>query len=314
MALKDKVFTDIYLDVAGAMISGVPNTSDPIPAEEEDMPEILALRAECDRLASENPQREDFPMRLNDTSYRASRMKTIKSTIFVLRRQSETIVALDKLGLPAAFVEFMMRPKMTGLLVVSGAFGQGKSTTASSLVAARIGAYGGVAVTVEEPPEAPLHGTHGVGVCYQTWVEPGQFGHACRQAARWAPSIIFLGEIRDAETAIEALRASINGKLVICTAHADNPAMALERIVALANGIDGASTEDILSMLSSGLAGVLHQKLESSGARKQLMVDSLFVDAEDGTAIKASIRLKKFDQLKNIALQQKNRMRMGKTA
>ncbi|MFC6281233.1 ATPase, T2SS/T4P/T4SS family [Polaromonas aquatica] len=307
MALKDLIFSDLYLGVSDAWISGVPGTSDPVATPPEDVPEVMKLREACDEYRAKNPEREDFPIRYADVSYRASVMTTIDEVVYVLRRLSEKIASIAELGIPPGFVEMMMRPKLTGLFIISGTFGQGKTTTASALLASRIGKYGGVAITVEEPPEMPLHGRHGEGVCYQTWVQRGGFGHACRQAARWAPSIIFLGEIRDSETALEALRASINGKLVICTAHADNPAMAIERIFALACA-DGSSPDDVLGMLASGLTAVIHQKLESTGSRRQLILDPLFMTAEDGQGARNIIRQRKFDQLKSIGQLQKNRM------
>jgi twitching motility protein PilT len=307
MALKDLSFSDIYLGANGAWISGMPGTSDPVAAPIGDLTEVLALRGACDQHRVDNPDREDFPLRFGDISYRTSVMKTINEVVFVLRRLSEKIASITELGIPPVFVEMMMRPGLTDLFVISGTFGQGKTTTASSLVASRIGRFGGVAITVEEPPEMPLHGRHGEGVCYQTWVERGGLGHACRQAARWAPSIIFLGEIRDAETAIEALRASINGKLVICTAHADNCAMAIERIFALANA-DNASADDVLGMLATGLTAVVHQKLESTGLRRQLTLDPLFMTNEDAQGARNIIRQRKFDQLKSLVQLQKNRM------
>lgn len=307
MALKELTFSDIYLGSNGAWFSGVPGTSDPVAAPPGNENEILNLRVACDDYRAANPQRDDFPLRHADISYRASIMHTISDDVFVLRRLSETIAPITALGIPPVFVEMMMQPKLSGLFVISGTFGQGKTTTASSLVASRISKYGGVAITIEEPPEMPLHGRHGEGVCYQTWVDRGGFGHACRQAARWAPSIIFLGEIRDAETAIEALRASINGRLVICTAHADNCAMAIERIFALAN-TDSASADDILGMLATGLTAVVHQKLENTGSRKQLMLDPLFMTTDDAQGARNIIRQRKFDQLKSLVQLQKNRM------
>lgn len=307
MALNKITFSDIYLGVHGAWLSGVPGTSDPVAAPVEDAQEIANLRVQCEKYNTENPQREDFTLRWGDISYRVSVMRTILETVFVLRRLSETIAPISTLGIPPLFVEMMMRPKLSGLFVISGTFGQGKTTTASSLVAARIGRYGGVAITIEEPPEMPLHGRHGEGVCYQTWVERGGFAHACRQAARWAPSIIFLGEIRDSETAIEALRASINGRLVICTAHADNPAMAIERIFALAN-TENASSDDVLSMLATGLAAIVHQRLENAGNRRQLFLEPLFLTSDDAHGIRNIIRQRKFDQLKSIITLQKNKM------
>jgi Tfp pilus assembly pilus retraction ATPase PilT len=307
MALKDLTFSDIYLGTDGAWISGVPGTTDPVAASPDDLAEVLALRGVCEQFRLAKPEREDFPLRHGGVSYRASVMNTIVEVVFVLRRLSEKIASIAELGIPPVFVEMMMRPSLTGLFVISGTFGQGKTTTASSLVASRISKFGGVAITVEEPPEMPLHGKHGDGVCYQTWVDRGGFGHACRQAARWAPSIIFLGEIRDAETAIEALRASINGKLVICTAHADNCAMAIERIFALAN-TDGGSPDDVLGMLATGLTAVVHQKLESTGLRRQLTLDPLFMTTEDAQGARNIIRQRKFDQLKSLVQLQKNRM------
>lgn len=307
MALKDLIFSDAYIGHK-AWLSGVPGTKDPVLAPEVDWPEVVDLREACEKYRALNTEREDFPLRHGGISYRASVMLTIDETVFVLRRLSETITPIADLGIPPVFVEMMMDPTLTGLFIISGPFGQGKTTTASALVAARIGKFGGVAVTIEEPPEMPLHGRHGEGVCYQTWVDRGGFGHACRQAARWAPSIIFLGEIRDPETAIEALRASINGKLVICTAHADNCAMTIERVFALANGSEGASPDDILGMLATGLAAVVHQKLENTGSRKQLILDPLFLNGEDGPGARNIIRQRKFDQLKSVIQLQKNRM------
>lgn len=313
MALKDLVFTDIYVGATGAWLSGVPGTSDPVAASAQDEVEVTELRAACAEYREQHPEREDFPLRKRDVSYRASVLRSISETVFVLRRLSDRITPIGELGFPPVLVNMMMRPKLSGLFVISGTFGQGKTTTASSLVVTRIAKFGGVAITVEEPPEMPMEGRHGEGVCYQHWVEKGGFAHACRQVARWAPSIIFLGEVRDAETALEALRASINGKLVVCTTHADNPAMAIERIFALASS-EGASAEDVLGMLATGLTAVVHQRLESgtgANARRQLTLDPLFMIGEEAQGARNTIRQRKFDQLKNLVQLQKNNMIVG---
>jgi Tfp pilus assembly pilus retraction ATPase PilT len=315
MALKEITFSDIYLGEAGAWLSGVPGTSDPVAAPEKDAEEVKDLRTACEEYREKHPEREDFPLRHGDLSYRASVMRSINEIVYVLRRVSDKITPITELGIPPVFVEMMMSPKLSGLFVISGTFGQGKTTTASSLVVSRIAKFGGVAVTVEEPPEMPMEGRHGEGVCYQTWVERGGFGHACRQVARWAPSVIFLGEIRDAETALEALRASINGKLVVCTAHADNCAMALERIFALAS-VEGAAAEDVLSMLATGLVAVVHQRFEpaSQNGRRQLTLEPLFMTPEDAQGARSLIRQRKFEQLKNLVNLQRNRMIVGRMA
>lgn len=315
MSLKGLTFTDVYLGTGGfALLAGVPDTTDPVQPGEEHKAEVVSLREACDTYYRDNGERQDFPLRFGDISYRVSVMKTIDELVFVLRRLSDSLVPLAQLGIPAMMVQQMMDKALRGLFIISGTFGNGKTTTASSYVQARLAQYGGIAVTIEDPPEMPLHGRHGDGVCYQTWAERGEFAFSCRQAARWAPSIIFLGEIRDSETAIEALRASINGKLVICTAHADYPAMAIERVFALANGDgEGGTSDDVLSMLSTGLAGVLHQRLEKAGTRMQLMVDTLFMTEEDGPGARMQIRQRNFGQLKSVSQLQKNRLLLGRT-
>ena len=201
--------------------------------------------------------------------------------------------------------ESVMQPKLSGLVVVAGSFGQGKTTTASSIVASRLKQYGGVGVTIEDPPEMPLEGAHGKGVCYQTWVAQGGFGAGCRQAARWAPSIIFLGEVRDEQAASEALRASINGGLVVCTTHADSVTMAIERLYALASG-SGGNPDDIASLLAGGLLCVLHQKLEGQPRRPK--IEFLWLGDQDNIGVRGMLRNRRFEQIQSEISMQVNRM------
>jgi twitching motility protein PilT len=221
---------------------------------------------------------------------------------------------LEDLNIHPSYINHLMEPHLSGLIVIAGAFGQGKTTTASALIAARLRRYGGVAVTIEDPPEMPLEGFHKEGVCYQTWVDQGEFGNSCRKAARYAPSIIFLGEVRDPESATEALRASINGRLVICTTHADSVTMAIERMSSLANGM-GAASDDIASLLANGLLCVMHQKLEG-GMTKRPKVEFLWLGGTDAEnrGVRHTIRLKKFDHLGSEITLQLNRMLMNARA
>jgi twitching motility protein PilT len=307
---KDLLFTDLYLGCDTSWISGIPGPIDLVCMPPEAVEEASNLRLLCEEFCREKPLTEDFPLKSNDVSFRVSVMNTITEKVFVLRKLSSAVASITSLGIPRSYINMMMAPDLTGLFIISGAYGQGKTTTASALVAARVATYGGVAVTIEDPPEIPLHGQHGDGICYQTWVGRGGFGHACRQVSRWTPSIIYLGEVRDAETAIEAMRAAINGKLVICTTHADNCSMAIERIFSLANN-ENSSADDILGMLATGLTAVVHQKLEKVGNKKQLTLEPLFITGEDAQGARNTIRLRKFDQLKSLIQLQKNRLLMS---
>lgn len=308
--LSDLVFSDIYLGQGASWLAGVPSKLDPVPAPAECIEELDSLRKKCDDFV-EAKRKDEFTVRGNGIAYRVSVMKTLNEIVYVLRRFPNEVPSINDLGIHPGYIKRLMSPRMTGLVVIAGAFGQGKTTTASSIMTARLSQYGGVGITVEDPPEMPLEGRHGEGVCYQTWVEQGGFGHACRQAARWAPSIIFLGEVRDGETAAEALRASINGRLVVCTTHADSVAMAVERLYSLANGVAGNS-EDTSSLLAAGLTAVVHQRLESdANGVKRPKIGFLWMGDDESKGVRNTIRQRRFDQIENEVMLQLNRMMMG---
>lgn len=302
--LKDIELKDIYLGREDSWLSGVSGTSDPIPAPEHCLEELRELRQKCDKFSA-STSRDEFAVRHNDTAYRVSILKSLGDSVYVLRRFPPFVPAIETLGIHQRYIARLMQPGISGLIIIAGAFGQGKTTTASSIIASRLSRFGGVAITIEDPPEMPLEGKHGEGVCYQTWADSGHFGKAVRKCARFAPSIIFLGEVRDAETAAEALRASINGRLVICTTHADSAPMAIERLYSLANGVAGNS-EDTASLLAGGLLCVLHQRLE--GEPKHPKVEFLWLGDEDSHGVRNTIRQRRFDQIASEITLQLNRM------
>lgn len=305
--LKDIDLKDIYLGRPNAWLAGVPGTNDPIPAPQDCLDELEELRDLCDQYVATGGK-DEFTIRHNNVAYRASVLRSISDTVFVLRRFPATVPALDGLGIHSGYINKLMQPGISGLIVIAGAFGHGKTTTASALIAGRLSKFGGVAISIEDPPEMPLEGRHGEGVCYQTWVDRGGFGDATRRMARFAPSIIFLGEVRDAETASEALRASINGRLVICTTHADSVPSAIERIYSLANGSAGNS-DDTASLLSGGLLCVAHQRLE--GEPRHPKLSFLWLGDEDNQGVRNTIRQRRFDQIASEVTLQLNRLMMG---
>lgn len=305
--LKSHIFSDIYLGQGASWLAGVPGTLDPVPAPHDCEAELSELRVMCNNFA-ETSDKKEFAIRHSEVAYRVSTLHSLTEKVYVLRRFPSKIPDLSSLGIHPGYVSMLLQPHLTGLLIVAGAYGQGKTTTASSIISGRLAKFGGVAVTIEEPPEMPMEGRHGEGVCYQTWVNQGGFGNACRQAARWAPSIIFVGEVRDQETAAEALRASINGRLVVCTTHADSVVMAIERIYSLANGVAG-SPDDVSSLLANGLLGVMYQRLEGEPRRPK--IEFLWLRGDEPHGPKNLIRMRRFDQISSEVTLQLNRMLMG---
>lgn len=304
--LNDLQIKDIYLGKSSAWLSGLPGTKDPVPAPTDCSGELANLRLLCEEVMA-NVKREDFPIRHNNVTYRASVLESLTDKVYVLRRMPPTIPRPEDLNIHPAYIKLLMQQSLTGLVIVAGPFGQGKTTTVSSLISARLMQHGGVGITIEDPPEMPLEGTHGEGVCYQTWVEQGEFSEACRKAARWSPSMIFIGEVRDSETAAEALRASINGRLVLCTIHSDSVPQAIERLYTLAQSTIG-NPEDAASLLASGLLCVMHQKL--SGEPKRLKMEFLWLEESDSHGVRNMIRQRRFEQIGNEVNLQLNKLMM----
>ena len=131
---------------------------------------------------------------------RLSRQKMSDGSFWVCGRRINTIIPdIEKLGLPPAIVNHMLGlGKRDGLIVISGATGAGKTTTAVGLLGYYLRHYGGTAVTIEDPCEFMLAGRHGTsGQCFQVEVEKEEDWAIClKRALRWAPRYIYVGEIR----------------------------------------------------------------------------------------------------------------------
>lgn len=303
MRLSEIAFSDAYL---GEHASWLETNDAPGPQQ---LPvavtaDATKLREQC-LWEAKQTNLSEFAISYDSVRYRVSRMHTVTDEIFVVRKFPAAVPDFSTLGL-VPWANLLMG-KLTGMIIIAGAYGSGKTTTASSLLVGRLQAHGGVGVTIEDPPEMPLEGIHGKGVCYQTATRIGEFGIACRAAARWAPSMIFLGEIRDDEAASEALKAGLNGRVIIATLHADDISSAIERLHALTSR--NAGSQAAASMLSNGLAAVLHQSLTKSPSGKLVMQSSLlFLRDEDMNGARHIIRGCSWQQLDSEINRQANKM------
>jgi type IV pilus assembly protein PilB len=136
----------------------------------------------------------------------------------------------------------------TGLFLVTGPTGSGKTTTLYAALR-ELGRPCDKILTVEDPVEYEIDG------CLQTPVDPAlgrTFSTVLRAFLRHDPDGIFVGEIRDGETAQIALRAALTGHLVLSTLHTATAREALLRLEEM--GVDGP-------LLRTCLRGILAQRL-----------------------------------------------------
>ncbi len=149
---------------------------------------------------------------------------------------------LDSVAMPAPEMARLRQllSHREGMIVVTGPTGSGKTTTLYA--ALRELATDDVNImTVEDPIEYELKGMT------QIQVEPKQgvtFASALRAILRQDPDIIFVGEIRDLETAEVAVQASLTGHLVLATLHTSNAVGAIRRLCDL--GLDRTAVAETL--------------------------------------------------------------------
>lgn len=275
--------------------------------------ELADACAECDA--------EEFVVRASDRTYRGHRIDTVSGRIFSLRKVPSFIPDFAKLGLAPAIQKIMLSPKLApgGLAIVCGETGQGKSTTCASFLKARMEAFGSFCLTLEDPPELPLHGFHGErqGVCVQTDVRAGRFGEALRGAVRCYPtqgnSILFVGEVRDPETAGEALRIAMNGHLVVTSIHGGDIIGAMKRFLTLAMAYPGMGEFEARSVLSTAFRLIVYQRLldsKSTSGGKKLEAQVLF-SPNQTSPVANRIREGKLDGLSTEIQQQERLVQSG---
>ena len=173
-----------------------------------------------------------------------------------LRPIRAQIPPLAELGLPAPLLESWMQRRY-GLILVTGPTGSGKSTTVASCLDWINRHLARHIVTLEDPIEYLFENDLSFFSQREIRQDSASFSTGLRAALRQSPDVLFLGEIRDPETALTALHAAETGHLVISTLHSSGVADTLERFSHLLKN----ETSGALHLLASQLVGILSQQL-----------------------------------------------------
>ena len=174
----------------------------------------------------------------------------------VIRMIDNNIPSLERLQLPPSLNKLI--EKKSGLIVVSGPAGAGKSTTLASLLDYRNTHFPGHIICIEDPMEY-LH-EHKKSIITQREVgtDTASYEIALHNSLRQAPSVLMIGEIRSTEVMSRALHFAETGHLCIATIHANNTYQTLEHI---GNFFQDKNRENMLNSLSLSLHAIICQKL-----------------------------------------------------
>jgi MSHA biogenesis protein MshE len=181
----------------------------------------LKLMAGLDIAERRLPQDGRFTVRLRDRNVevRLSTMPDQHGECLAMRLldHGASMRGLDDLGMPAWMLERFraLLAKDTGLVLVTGPTGSGKTTTLYAALS-EVDAVAHKIITVEDPVEYRLPGLTQVQVNDRIELN---FARVLRSALRQDPDVILVGEMRDQETVEIGLRAAITGHLVMSTLH-----------------------------------------------------------------------------------------------
>jgi twitching motility protein PilT len=223
--------------------------------------EMLALN-----LIGGNPRLLDDLLRTGscDTSYSVPDKARFRVNIFsqrgnysiVLRKLNTRIATLAELKLPDIFHQ--VAKEKTGLVLVTGATGSGKSTTLAALLEEINRTKAIHIVTLEDPVEFVYTQQKATINQRELGADYDCFSNGLRAALRQAPKIILVGEMRDRATVDIALSAAETGHLVMSTLHTIDAGQTINRILGM---FDTEEQEQVRHRLADTLRWIIGQRL-----------------------------------------------------
>jgi len=225
----------------------------------------------------------DFAYQLDDsTRFRVNLFRQERGAGAVFRVIPTKILSIEQLALPPQVSRFARIS--SGLVLVTGPTGSGKSTTLAAIIDLINRTRDLHCVTIEDPIEF----THPNKRClvHQREIGPHakSFADALRAAVREDPDIILVGEMRDTETISMALEAAEKGMLVFGTLHTSNAAKTVDRIV---NVFPSGEQEGVRQVLGETIRGIVAQQLmKKVGGGRIAALEILFGSPQIGNMIR----------------------------
>jgi twitching motility protein PilT len=199
-----------------------------------------------------------------DCSYSLGQKARFRVNIFtqrghytiILRRLSTEIPSVDQLNLPPIF--HTISKEKTGLVLVTGATGSGKSTTLAALLNELNETKSIHIVTLEDPVEFVHPQKKATFNQREMGNDFSNFASGLRAALRQAPKVVLVGEMRDRETVEIGMSAAETGHLVMSTLHTINAGQTINRIIGM---FDQAEEAQIRIRLAETVRWIVSQRL-----------------------------------------------------
>jgi twitching motility protein PilT len=291
----DKGASDLHITTGSPPRMRVDGKLIPIDAPSLNPPDTKAL---CYSILTDSQKHKFEENNELDLSFGVKGLSRFRGNIFMQRGAVAgafrtipfEIKTFQDLGLPEIVNDLVKKP--SGLILVTGATGSGKSTTLAAMVD-RINSerYDHI-ITVEDPIEY-LHG-HKNCLINQREVnsDTSSFKMALRYILRQDPDVVLIGEMRDLETIEAALTVAETGHLTLATLHTNSSVQTINRIIDV---FPPHQQEQIRVQLSFVLEAILSQQLirKKSGKGRALAIELMVPNP----AIRNLIREDKIHQI-----------------
>jgi len=173
-----------------------------------------------------------------------------------VRRVRSEIPTFEELRLPEVMRTLADSPR--GLVLMTGPTGTGKTTTIASMIGYINRSRRAHIVTIEDPIEVVHDDEMSIIQQREIGLDTDSYEAALRHVVRQDPDVIFVGEIRDAESALSAIQAAETGHLVISTLHTIDCMETINRVLDL---FPPQQAKEVRTSFAGALRGIVSQRL-----------------------------------------------------
>ena len=192
-----------------------------------------------------------------DTRFRVCIFMQRNWPSIAIRKISGFTQTFEELNLPADILNRLCMER-SGLVLLTGSMGSGKSTTIASMIEYINKNSNKHILTIEEPVEFIFKDKESLINQRELGIDVSSYSAALRSATLQSPDVLFISNIRDLETMASCLTAAETGVLVLSTLHTINAAQSIERII---NFFPPYQHQEVKNQLSSLLKGVISLRL-----------------------------------------------------
>ncbi len=234
----------------------------------------------------------DYVLQSEKLRFRVNAYRQTAGIAAVFRYIPNTISTLEQLAVPPIVKNLLDIP--SGLILVTGATGSGKSTTLAAMINHINTHQRAHIITLEDPIEFIHTSQKSLVTQRQIQVDTKSFAGALRSAVRQDPNVILVGEMRDLETIRLALTAAETGHLVMATLHTSSASRTIHRIVDV---FPAGEKHMVRHLLAESLQAVICQTLVQKPAGGRIAAFEILLGT---SAVRNLIREDKIAQLQSV--------------